>query len=378
MEHFMKLDFSCRHFTGDKPCPFSEGKKCPVVFEQPEECISHSPLGKKILIIKLGALGDVLRTTTLLAGFSNDYSNHSVVWLTSIEATPLLQGAPIWKILPWNLDSILFVESISWDIVICLDKEEAPTALASRLQANLKAGFGRNEHGMLVPLSKASNYLFKLGIDDPIKFHQNSTSYPKLIADDCEISWGPNKYQLSLTETEKAWAKDQFSGRSAGPLVGFNIGSGGVFAGRRWPANHFIDLATELGNWGIVPVFLGGIREIDLYAHLLDRVKVPAIFPGVDFSLREFCALVSQLKVMVSGDSLAMHIAIALDVYTVALFGSTTAKEIELYGRGQALVGEVNCAPCFRKNCPTDEECMQQIGVGKVFQEIQKGLKQCV
>lgn len=86
--------------------------------------------------------------------------------------------------------------------------------------------------------------------------------------------------------------------------------------------------------------FSWGRKEAPLYESLKERLAFPAVFPGCLFSLREFAALVSTLNVMVSGDSLAMHVAISQGVWSVALFGSTTEREIEFYGRGKPSWGK--------------------------------------
>lgn len=365
-------EFACRWFSGDKPCRHAGGKDCLRAGQ--ETCRHYEPLEPKILIVKLGAIGDVLRTTTLLSALRKKWENPAITWITHPGTVPLLAENGLWKVLPWSLEAVLWAETVDWDCVISLDKEDGPTALAQRVKSSRKYGFGRNGHGLLQPLSPSGEYLFHLGIDDEEKFFRNTRSYPNLIAEACELEWGPNPYLLPLTEAEKQWAAEIAADWGSGPAIGIHVGSGDGFAGKKWPAERLATLAEELRAESLVPVFLAGAREKAEYQALKNQAWETGLFPGCEFSLRQFAALVSRLKVMVSGDTLAMHMAISQGVYAVAWFGSTVAGEIEFYGHGEALVGKVPCAPCFRKVCPTNEECLQQISVKQVLDAVFRGV----
>jgi len=326
------------------------------------------------LVIKLGALGDVMRTTTLLPALERLDPEGTVVWVTQPAAMPLLEQSGCWKILPWSPDAILYCEAIDWHRIICLDKEEGPTALASRLRAPHRYGYGRNRRGLLEPLDAASEGLFHLGIDDDEKFRRNTLTYPHLIAKACALEWGPNSYVLRLTDAEKRWADGVVSSWGKGPFVGLNPGAGEAFAGKRWPSSRYIELACPLREAGYTPVCIGGSREREALDELKAALHGVAVFPGCDFTLRQFISLVACLNVLVAGDTLAMHIGIGLGVWQVSLFGSTTEREIDFYDRGEALVGRVPCGPCYRRVCPTHEECQQAITVDAVFAAVKRGI----
>lgn len=368
-------DFDCRHFRGDKPCAFCGGRRCGPLIGEKAECGRYEPVTHRALIIKLGALGDVLRTTTLLPALHRKHPGIAVTWITQPAAMPLVQNEYVSRTLPWSFETAIWAESAQWDLVICLDKEEGPTALASRIPAPARHGYGRNAHGLLMPLSRASEHLFLLGIDDEEKFRRNTLTYPRLIANACELNWGPNPYVLQLSRAELEWADGAAESFASKPAVGLHLGSGEGFAGKCWPLERYAGLARSLLDIGAIPVFFGGRREASIYEEARSVAPAGCVFPGCDFTLREFAALTSKLGVMVSGDSLAMHIAIGTGVYSVALFGSTTEREIEYYGRGESLVGRLPCSPCFRRHCPTREECMKEIQVASVFEAVQRGLK---
>jgi ADP-heptose:LPS heptosyltransferase len=75
--------------------------------------------------------------------------------------------------------------------------------------------------------------------------------------------------------------------------------------------------------------------------------------------------VLGKCDAIVTSDTLAMHIAIALEIPIVVLFGSTCPQEIDLYGRGIKLYDGEYCAPCYKKSCPKFGEenmlCMKKI-----------------
>ena len=87
----------------------------------------------------------------------------------------------------------------------------------------------------------------------------------------------------------------------------------------------------------------------------------------------EFAGFVEAMDVVVSSDSLGMHLAIALGKPVVVLFGSTCPQEISLDGGGAKLFAGVPCAPCYKSAC-TEMTCMTEISPESVFEEICKVL----
>ncbi len=86
--------------------------------------------------------------------------------------------------------------------------------------------------------------------------------------------------------------------------------------------------------------------------------------------LLEFAAIVDMCDLIVTADTLALHIATALDKKIVALFGPTSANEIELYGQGIKLSSKEGCNCYYRKYCSQEISCMEKITSEMVFEAI--------
>lgn len=93
-------------------------------------------------------------------------------------------------------------------------------------------------------------------------------------------------------------------------------------------------------------------------------------------SIRELLALIKCCKVFLTNDSGPMHIASALEVPLVALFGSTSDVKTGPYAGGTVIHKRVECSPCYKRVCPIDFRCMTRIGTDEVYEAIQRALKQ--
>jgi len=76
----------------------------------------------------------------------------------------------------------------------------------------------------------------------------------------------------------------------------------------------------------------------------------------------------SLCDVVITGDSFGMHLAIALKKFVIAWFGLSCWEEIDLYNRGEKLFQtQLECSPCWKKECPYNLECIQMIDLKKII-----------
>ena len=83
-----------------------------------------------------------------------------------------------------------------------------------------------------------------------------------------------------------------------------------------------------------------------------------------------------RCDVLVTGDTMALHVAIALDVPCVVLFGPTCQQEIDLYGRGEKLRTSLPCSPCYARRCNESPNCMDDISVERVWSAVARWVGQ--
>ncbi len=363
----MTLRPECIHFRGDKPCIFK--RLC-------RGCPHFEPFPTKILVIKCRAQGDVLRTTPLLPSLKRKYPLSYISWLVDQESLELLLHNPsIDRLHPYDLENVLTLLVGEFDVLISLDKEPGQTSLATMIKAGQKFGFGMNDLGNLTIFNAASDYAYRLGVDDDLKFFRNQKTYQEIICDIAEVPYLRDEYIFNLPDEAKAKAESFFKRHRISrrrPSIGLNTGAGTKFETKQWPAENFLKLISLLTQESGASVFLlGGPREKDLNLFLARKSRAKVYNTGAENSLQEFAGFISRMDLLVCSDTLAMHLAIALKKKVVVLFGSTCPQEIDLYGRGMKLFSGSPCAPCYKQTC-SDGKCMREITPDRVFQEIQK------
>ena len=187
--------------------------------------------------------------------------------------------------------------------------------------------------------------MFQLGLDDGQKFFGNQRTAPDLLAEALGFEHQRDEYRLEGFSPSKKKKRS----------VGFNTG-----CGPGWP---FKKLSEERTSAVIQRVFekthepvllLGGPAEKAVHERLVhelgDAVEPTPLNDGVLAGAAEL----DRCDVVLSGDSLGMHMAIALRKHVVAWFGVTSPQEIDLYGRGIKVLADVGCAPCWQPQCHQD------------------------
>ena len=364
----------CRNYKGDQPCFYN--LTCLA-------CQNYQTQGKKILIIKLAAVGDVLRTTPILSGLRKKYHHSFVTWITQAEAVGLLENnSGIDRLLVYDLAAVERLKAEKFDILICLDKEIEAVVLANQIKAKNKFGFGfDSKTGNVIPYNKESRYAWELGLSNELKFHQNKKTYPQLIFDIAKLNYKNEEYILNISDLDNEYTQRQLDkigvDRDKG-IVGLNTGAGGRFANKAWTEEGFVELIRLIQDHTDMQIFLlGGPRERRRNARIISQVGSSDYDIGCGHSLRQFAAIINTCSLIVSADTTALHIAIALKKFVVALFGPTCDQEIDLYGRGLKVISPIECRPCYRRQCVKEINCMNLIKPDNVFVAIEKLIIKC-
>lgn len=160
----------------------------------------------------------------------------------------------------------------------------------------------------------------------------------------------------------------------AGPIFGLNPGAE-YGPAKRWPIEKFIEAAKEIQRrTNCAWVLFGGKGDVEITNQIQSALGDG---PGVlnlagKTSLRELMALMKQCRVFLTNDTGPMHVAAALGVRVVAIFGSTSPELTGPVSEAplQILTSSAPCSPCFLRECPIDFSCMQGIVVEVVVEAV--------
>lgn len=302
----------------------------------------------KILIIKLGysetidagigkitSLGDVLRTTVILYPFADDH----VTWLVDEQAYPLLEGNPyIQRILCYDLTSVLQLQRERFDTVINLEKVPGICALADSISAWRRYGFRFDEVHGVAEAYDGCEKVVSLCKDGDLK-RTNHGSLQESLLHVVGAKWEGQEYILGY----RPKAEEKYD-------VGLNWAVGSKWPNKAWPSEKWVELKRLLEG---------------KYRFTMQQ--------GMD-DLHAYIEWINSCRLLVTNDSLGLHIALALKKKVVALYGPTNPNETYFYGRGEVLFSEVarECIPCLEPSCRQETHCMDLISASVVMKSVDK------
>jgi heptosyltransferase-2 len=341
-------------------------------------CERYAPVREQVLLIKLDAMGDVLRTTALLPSLAAAHPQAAITWITRPESKPLLENNPyLAEVVGYGPDSLVHLLARSFDRVINLDAGKVSAGLATAARGGRKDGYVLDGRGVVAPTNDAARAWLEMGVFDDLK-RANTRTYQAVMADILGLPATGHRYVLELTAAEQARARTHL--RELGlvrgrPVVGLNTGAGGRWPLKQWRLEGFRELIGRLQEGGADVLLLGGKAEQERHVWLRRHAPAPVFDAGNGNDLRHFAALTAQCAVVVTGDTLAMHMALATGRRVVVLFGPTSAAEIELYGLGEKVVPDMDCLVCYKQACDYVPNCMDLISVDQVADAVRRQLR---
>lgn len=297
----------------------------------------------KVLIIKLGysetldggigvttSLGDVLRTTAILNYFKSD----KVSWLVDEKAYAFLENNPcIQRILVFNLESVLQLQRERFDTVINLEKGPGICAFSDSINAWRRFGFRFDADKGAAQAYDGAEKVLSLCLDLQEK-KDNFRFWQEALASMIGKKWKERDEYILGYKPKSAVKYD----------IGFNWAVGDKWPNKSWPKKYWKDLERSL------------------------KKKYAVSWQKGLNNLYEYMDWVNSCRLIVTNDSLGMHLAVALKKKIVVLFGPTSSKEVFLYGQGVKITPKVNysCFPCLDSICRQKKPCMEFISPGEV------------
>src|SRR5208337_3107035 len=184
---------------------------------------------------------------------------------------------------------------------------------------------------------------------------------------------------LYLAESEQKWAVKQLQAVGLGGrrfLVG--VCPGASFGGaKRWLPDRYAKLADRLIDaLGADVLIFGSRAEIPLAEAVAQAMGHTPVLVAGKTTLREFMALLAKCHLVITNDSGPMHLAAALQLPLLAIFGSTNEHATGPLGHQVRIVKHpVECSPCGLRQCPIDFRCMTGVSVDDVYKAALESVK---
>jgi heptosyltransferase-2 len=390
------VHFDCVYFHGDRPCKPNKQYSvfCPncSLYEKDEEIKNEfppipekyyeTPADKfvKIIIIKLDAMGDVLRTTSLLPSIKKKYPDSDIYWITKERSFPVLKNNLLIDEIYFDNEDISHLFNEEFDIAINLDSGTESCSIMNNIIAGEKFGY-ELVNSKPYPVNELANEWYLMGIDDNFK-KANQKTYHRLIHDICGLNYENTKpYLGTSSEIKKSVAeisrKTGLENFSSFYLV--NLGGGNRWQYKKWTTEGYIGLINRLSeNPENLVGMVAGNDDREFYNsienHLVKRNNV--VHFGCDNSVDDFISIILLSDRVFTSDSLAFHIATTLGKYVVVLTGPTSSTELDVFGNGRIITSnEVNCLCCYLNKCDKTVNCMNTISVSQVYEALTGGTR---
>jgi lipopolysaccharide heptosyltransferase II len=333
-----------------------------------------------VLIVLLGAIGDVIRALPLVGRIRRAWPDAYIGWAVEPKSEPLLRRHR-WvdqlivyerKHAPWSfLPFLQKIRSERFDLIIDLQRHLKSGLISLVSGAPERLGFAPAN-------SKEFNYLFATRrIEVQPKMRLKLSQY-QAFADIQELPAAPVEFGLELPPVEDRYARALVAGAPR-PILGVILGSS-------WPSRiYFPESVAEVirglafpveGSPGLFPVLLGGPDEQKLAAAVMsDLGQVPALNLTGRTSLRDLIGIFAECAVAFGPDSGPMHLAAAVGCPVVSLWGSTSPMRSAPWGFADlAISGDIQCHPCYLRECPIGQECMRRISPETVVNMVRGAL----
>ena len=370
----MMIHTDCRHYKGSMPCRFhkQDGRLC-------EGCGDYDSIKTRILIVKLAAVGDVLRTTSILPPLKAKYPASEITWVTQSNAAPLLkQNGLVDRLLVVEENYLDFVHSEHFDVGICLDADVQSATIHTLAHCETRFGFVQNGRGKVLPANDAVTEWWLMGVNDDLK-RKNRKTYQGIMYEICSLPLPTHKPQLTLSDRDQQFGKEFLRRnrvQSTSRMVGINTGGGGRWQYKKWTFDGYVGFIHlfKRRNPDVELLLFGGPEEVDLNKRILATVGDQVIDAGFDNSLMEFSSLVNTTDILLTSDSLAMHVGVALGKSTVVLVGPTSPWELDVFGKGEIIHSGIECLACYLSRCDKTVTCMNTLSPEYVVEKVEHHL----
>jgi lipopolysaccharide heptosyltransferase II len=330
---------------------------------------------KKILVIKLSALGDVILSTPSFRAIRNRYPQARIVALVERAAYPALKACPY-------VDDVLSFEKFGkkdfrsmlrigrllareqFDVCVDLQNNRLSHLLSYLSGAHTRVGY--------------ANRRLDFFLNRPVKDLRpvvGPVEHQFQLLDNLEIAHPDIRPELTADavdeEAVSRFLRENWLGENQ-TLVGINPGSSPLWKTKQWPQEAFIELCDLLAKENVRVVVTGTKDDLPAAEAIARQTRTRPIIAAGRTSIGELIALIRRCRVFVTSDSAPMHIATAVGTPAVALFGPTDPRRHVAPGRAPISVvnKEVKCSPCYLKKCPIGLICMKQILPSEVLERI--------
>jgi heptosyltransferase I len=343
------------------------------------------PGERRILLIKLTSLGDVIHALPVASRLKTCFPRIKLFWVVEDRCAPILEAHPL-------LDGVVVYPRKKIQALLARKSWGEASRELGRLRRTLRdlridlsidlQGLAKSALMALLAGAprrlgcsglKEFSYLISRQIPEGEGLHAVDRNLK--VAEFLGCPPGPADFQLGLRAEERSWA-DHFlktrGVREGAKIIGLQVGAS--LPQKCWPLSQWAALLGRLsGLKDVHPVLLGDEQDRQRFLGQVP-ISAPGVIDGLGrLSLRQLMAVLERCRLVVGADTGPLHLAVALGVPVVGIYGPDDPSATGPYGtRQRTLYKNLGCSPCNQNpTCQERFECLQSIGPDEVFEAIQ-------
>ena len=335
---------------------------------------------KRILIINVNWLGDVLFSTPFISTIRSNYPDSHIACMIVPRTFEILDGNPdvneliifdeegIHKGLIGKIKLINFLRAKKFDAVFLLHRSFTRALICFLAGIPERIGY----------YTKKRSFLLTKAIEPPDE-EKHKVEYFLDIARKIGLKVEKIGYKFFISSPDRAYARKILDKEEISEGDNFVvINPGGNWPLKRWPKENFAKLADILSdNLKAKIVITGAGKDLKLAQEISSLMKHEAIILCGKTNLKQLGAVLKEANLVISNDSGPMHLAASLKTPLIALFGPTSASISGPYTEDNALVlqKDIGClVPCYNLSC-NDNRCLKAVSPEEVAQAAKTLLK---
>jgi len=334
---------------------------------------------RNILVIKIGALGDVILSIPSIRAIRKKYPEAKIYCLVGKESRPILQRCPYLNgIIIYDykekdkgifgpINIIKELRKYYFDMVIDLQNNRKSHLISFSTMSSSRYGYNNRKFSFLL------NHKVEPTKEDtpPIEHQFRTLGLLGIAKEDTSLELWPSEedeeYIRILLESEWVSGKEK--------IIGINLGASKRWLTKCWPLENFARLSDRLSKENIRVIITGAQDDLGAASKIQKMATSKLLNFAGKTSIMQLAALIRKCSVFISADSAPLHVAAAMNTPIVALFGPTSPQR-HMPPAKKAVVVKANviCSPCYKPKCQK-MDCMNQISVDEVYMAVKKLIK---
>lgn len=378
--HFMQSPSSARSCAQQLRKKVEQFFTARKMIEETVKVYDEVKAERRILVIKVGALGDVILAVPSLRMLRYKFPKAFIAVLVDTELTSTLEHCPyIDEIIPFkrkdkrhklkNVYAIIRrIRKLAFDMSVDFQNNTKTHLIPFLAGVPARYGYSRGMTGKLLTHGVGS-------FADPLPPVQHQFRVLSLLGitryeDALELWPQKDDYDYVLRRFHEAGIEKNSK------KVGFVLCASLRWQSKKWPLEYFRELSQKLIKTGCVIVLIGDASALsDRNAFMNSNMSGVLDMVGKT-TVTQLAALMGVLDCVLSSDTAPLHVASAMGTPIVALFGPTDPRRhMPPSQESIVLKRNLSCSPCYKEACHTDHRCMREISVDEVLRNVRRLLK---